>query len=206
MTRGSRSLALCAVGLLGGCPSAPPVVPPDYVPSEPFAYDGRYLDGSFEQAQGFGWDTCRTRSAGTLEEVTSGSASQGAGYLTFESAGGCSLTCASANPSSSQVYVWFSKSTNTSAAMGLYFDVRSGMATPPMGTLSFYGTDTLCEQESLLAAIPLDELEPWSDWSTRCVDVLATGAHAAIGVAVTGRSFRIGLDALRLGPPCHGDL
>jgi hypothetical protein len=77
-------------------------------------------------------------------------------------------------------------------------------AAEPAGVLSFYGTDAVCERETVLAQIPLDKLELASAWYTRCVNVVATGAHAAIGVAVTGSAYHIGLDALRLGPTCQG--
>jgi hypothetical protein len=70
--------------------------------------------------------------------------------------------------------------------------------------LSFFGTDGVCEKETLFADIPLDKLQLGAAWSTRCVNVVGTGAHAAIGVAVTGGTHHIGLDALRLGPACGG--
>jgi hypothetical protein len=193
-------LALAMVAA-AACQSAPPDSPPDYVPSAPFAYDGQYLDGSFERLLGFGWDRCFTKTPEVLTSMTTGG-SHGSVYVSFES-GGCSEACAPDNPSNSQVYAWFSRSTNTSQAMGLYFDVINLADSEPTGVLSFYGTDGVCEKETLFAEIPLDRLELGSGWSTRCVNVVGTGAHAAIGIAVSGGTHHIGIDALRLGRVCH---
>jgi hypothetical protein len=191
-----------ALATVAACQSAPPdAPPPSYVPSAVFGYDGQYLDGSFEGSPGFGWDMCFTRTPGVMTDKSSGG-SQGPVFLTFQS-GACAGVCSPDHPSSSQVYTWFSKNTNTSEAMGLYFDVTNMAAIEPTGTLSFYGTDGVCEKETLFADIPLDKLQLGPGWSTRCVNVLGSGAHAAIGVAVTGGTHHIGLDALRLGPVCH---
>jgi len=187
------------------CNSAPsPEKPPDYVPGMPFGYDGQYLEGSFEGPQGEGWDTCYTKTAGVTRQKDTGG-SNGSSFLVFESSD-CSIGCSAGNPSSSQAYLWFSKPTNTSDLVGLYFDAVNMDSAAPTGVLAIYGTDIVCEEETpLVREIHLDELELGTDWNTRCVDLAATGAHAAIGLAVTGGAHRIGIDALRLGPPCHGD-
>jgi hypothetical protein len=193
-----------AVAALAACQSAPPDGPPDYVPSTPLAYDGQYLDGSFEQSLGFGWDLCFTKTPAALTSMATGG-SQGPAYLLFGS-GGCSGVCSADNPSSSQLYAWFSKPPNTREVMGLYFDViNMGSTTSPSGVLSFYGTDGVCEKEAVFADVPLDRLKLGSGWSTRCVNVTGPGAHAAIGVSVTGGAHSIGLDALRLGRVCHSE-
>ena len=193
--------AALAVAALAACQSAPPESPPDYVPSVPFAYDGQYLDGSFEQAPGFGWDRCFTKTPEVVTSMTGGG-SQGAAFQLFAS-GGCSGVCSPDNPSSSQLYAWFSKPTNASDAMGLYFDVINLGSSVPTGVLSFHGTDGVCEKETVFADIPLDRMQLGSAWSTRCVNVVGAGAHAAVGVAVTGGVHSIGLDGLRLGPVCR---
>jgi hypothetical protein len=173
----------------------------DYLPDVPIAYDGLYLAGSFEDAQGFGWDTCYTRTPGKVGHPQTPSA-QGNWHVAFES-GACDGTCAPTNPSASHLYAWFTTTPSATAKMGIYFDAVNAGGDAPTGALRFYGTDTVCEQESLLAEIELSRLQLSSSWSTRCVTVTGPGAAQAIGVAATGGTHKIGIDALRLGAPCH---
>jgi hypothetical protein len=175
----------------------------DYVPDAPIAYDARYLDGSFEGNQGFGWDTCHTRTPGKITRTQPGG-SEGSSYVTFESAA-CEGGCLPTNPSASHVYTWFSGAPSATAKMGLYFDVKDLGATgaAPTGVLRFYGTDLVCQQDSVLAEIELARLQMSSGWSTRCVTVIGPGADTAIGISVSDGAHAVGIDALRLGPPCH---
>jgi len=173
-----------------------------YVPDVPAAYDGAYLDGSFEQNQGFGWDTCHTRTPEHLQVVMNGG-SQGTDYLLFQTAA-CEIPdCSPSSPSASEVSVWFKTAPDLTAPVGLYFDAKNEGTDAPDGLLRLYGTDGTCEQESLFAEIPLADLELSQSWATRCVDLTGLASHDAIGLAVTGGSHQIGLDALRLGPACH---
>ena len=176
----------------------------NYVPDAPIAYDARYLDGSFEGNQGFGWDTCYTRTPGKIAHPMTGG-SDGTAYVTFESAAACESGCSPTNPSSSHVYAWFSAAPSATAKMGLYFDVKNLAAAgaAPTGVLRFYGTDTVCEQDSVLAEIDLARLQMLSGWSTRCVTITGPGSDTAIGVSVSDGAHAVGIDALRLGPPCH---
>lgn len=176
----------------------------DYVPDVAIAYDARYLDGSFEGNQGFGWDTCHTRTPGKITRTEIGG-SAGSSHVTFESAAACEGVCSPTNPSSSHLYTWFSGAPSATARMGLYFDVKNLSATgaAPTGVLRFYGTDLICEQDSVLAEIELGRLRMSSGWSTRCVTVTGPGADTAIGMSVSGGAHTVGIDALRLGPPCH---
>lgn len=195
-------------GLPAGCgPSSDGAAPPSsggYVPAAPIAYDGRYLDGSFEDNPGFGWDSCRTRTPERVELLMSGS-SEGTYHLSFRAAAECGEPgCRADAPSVSQVYLWF-KTPPAMADAGLYFDVKNLVGAAPEGTLRFYGTDDLCAQEVLLAEVALADLalSPTPTWSTRCVTVTSLGAHDAIGLAVTGGDHAIGIDALRVGRSCH---
>jgi len=182
-------------------PPGPSRATEDYVPDARVGYDARSLDGSFEGNQGTGWDTCHTRTPSKIGRAESGG-SEGSAFVTFES-GTCDVTCAPTNPSSSHLYAWFSTPPSATARMGLYFDVMSSGSGDPTGVLRFYGTDLLCEQDSVLAEIELARLRPSSGWSTRCVTITGPGADTAIGLSVSGGTYRIGIDALRLGPPCH---
>ena len=187
----------CADDSTAGLPGAME----DYVPDAPIAYDGHYLDGSFEDNQGFGWDTCRTRTPGTQSRVESGGAA-GSAYLLFET-GGCEGGCMPTNPSASHVYNWFSVAPSATAKMGLYFDAMNAGAADATGVLRFYGTDLVCQQDSVLAEIDLTRLPLSSSWSTRCVTITGPGADTAIGLSVSGGTHKIGIDAIRLGAPCH---
>lgn len=187
----------CADDLTPGTPAAVE----DYVPDAPIAYDARYLDGSFEGNQGFGWDTCYTHTAGKVTHPATGG-SEGSSFVTFETAG-CEDVCSPTNPSASHLYAWFSGAPSATAKMGLYFDIKNLGDAGASGVLRFYGTDIVCEQDSVLAEIPLARLQMSSGWSTRCVTVIGPGADTAIGISVSDGAHNVGIDALRLGPPCH---
>jgi hypothetical protein len=193
----------CADGPTTGGPGTPGTME-DYVPDVAIAYNARYLDGSFEDNQGFGWDTCYTRTPGKISRPLTGG-SEGSSHVTFESSIACEGTCSPTNSSSSHLYTWFSAAPSATARMGLYFDVKnlSGTGAEPTGVLRFYGTDLSCAQDSVLAEIELARLRMSSGWSTRCVTVTGPGADSAIGTAVSGGAHTVGIDALRLGPPCH---
>ena len=193
--------ALVASACADDSTAGPPGTAEDYVPDAPIAYDGHYLDGSFESNQGTGWDTCHTRTPGKLSRAQSGG-SDGSSYLTFES-GSCDGTCAATNPSASHLYTWFSTAPSATATMGLYFDVKNAGAADPSGVLRFYGTDLVCQQDSVLAEIDLARLKMSSGWTTRCVTISGPGADTAIGISVSGGAYKIGVDAIRLGAPCH---
>ena len=66
----TSAMASCADDSKAGLPGAIE----DYVPDAPIAYDGHYLDGSFEGNLGDGWDMCYTRTAGKHTRVASGGA------------------------------------------------------------------------------------------------------------------------------------
>jgi hypothetical protein len=193
--------ALAAIACADDSTAGPPSTMEDYIPDAPMAYDAHYLDGSFEGTQGNGWDTCHTRTPGKVGRVQSGG-SEGNAYLTIES-GTCDGVCSSTNPSASHLYAWFSTAPSATAKMGLYFDIKNVGAAAPTGVLRFYGTDLVCQQDSVLAEIELAKLQLSSSWSTRCVTVTGPGADTAVGLSASGGTHKIGVDALRLGPPCH---
>jgi len=188
-----------SVGAAIACGS--PEAPTSYIPDAPYAYDGRYLAGSFEQQQGNFWDVCHTRTPELLRHMSDGG-SDGRAYLMLES-GGCSVGCSASNPSLSLFDIWFVGAPSVNA-MGVYFDAKNVVGTAPTGSVRFYGNGTVCALETLLAEIPLDRLQLTSDWSTRCATVDELGLYHGIGIAVTGGAHVIDVDAFRLGPPCHG--
>ena len=108
-----------------------------------------------------------------------------------------------ANPSASHVYNWFSVAPSATAKMGLYFEAMNAGGADATGVLRFYGTDMVCEQDSVLAEIELGRLQMLSGWSTRCVTITGPGSDTAIGISVSDGAHAVGIDALRLGPPCH---
>ena len=178
---------------------SPPV---SYVPETNYPFDDKYLlDGSFESNAGFGWDTCATRTPGQLSRQMTGQASNGSTYFRFQSAA-CTQPCSADKQSSAQAYLWFNQTPPAEDPMGLYFDVFNQDKADPVGKVTFYGVDLVCKGDLPLAEASLGDLAPTSTWSTRCVNVSVVG-HSAVGVAVSGSAFNVGLDAFRLGPPCQ---
>lgn len=174
---------------------------PNYVPTHDVPFDQTYLeDGSFESNQGFGYDTCATRTPASLEHITA-DASEGSRAFQFSSAS-CVGICSPNNPSDSQIYLWFT-TRPSSAAAGLYFDVRNLSRAAPAGELRIAAVDSLCVSLRDLARAALSDLRLEQDFQTRCIDLPALKAEERLGLAVAGTSFQIALDALRIGPPCH---
>lgn len=184
----------------GGSEGESPAV--SYVPETNYPFDDEYLvDGSFESNAGFGWDTCRSRTPGGLSGEMPDEASHGTRSFRFQS-GPCGQGCDASNPSSAQVYLWFNETSPIGDPVGLYFDIVNRDPGAPSGNLTLYGVDSLCVGDDVLGAVDLAELSPISTWGVRCVNVSAVG-YRAIGVAVSGDAFNIGLDAFRLGPSCQ---
>jgi len=197
-------LSIVVPGLVAGaCSATGPTDADDYVPDVPLAYDEHYLSGSFEDAQGFGWDTCASRTFGAGRHVPTGG-SEGSAYFRFDWDEVCTDCKTDATrPSAAMVYLWFSTEVSATEDMGLYFDAVNEASAEPTGVLRFYGTDELCVGEDVLAEIDLSRLQLSSSWATRCAMVSGPGAYRAIGLADSGGMHQIGVDALRLGPPCH---
>jgi len=87
--------------------------------------------------------------------------------------------------------------------MTLYFDLKNLGETPPRGALQVYATDLACGNEELLTEVDLADLALSPDWSTRCITLPDLAGHDAIGLAFTGGSHHIALDAVRGGVACH---
>ena len=184
-----------------------------YVPDVAFPYDGKYLaGGSFEDNQGFGWDTCYTRTPGQFPASITGGAANGNRYIQFES-GSCSGVCGPDHPSASQLYMWFDDFRPITDPVGLYFSVVNvaaaatgggGLVADLKGTLEVYGVNGICEEEVGLATVALGDLSLDGTWQTRCVDMSGVASNHGVGLAVSGPGpFKVGLDAVGLGPPCH---
>ncbi|MEO8213863.1 MAG: hypothetical protein ABI560_11750, partial [Myxococcales bacterium] len=113
----------------------------------------------------------------------------------------------------SQLYMWFDSFRPTTDPVGLYFSVLDveaaasvvgGRGADLMGTLEVYGVNSLCEEEVGLAAVALGDLGLEGTWQTRCVDVSGIASNRGVGLAVSGPGpFKVGLDGVGLGPPCH---
>ena len=173
----------------------------DYVPDAPIAYDAHYLDGSFEDNQGFGWDTCHTRTPGKLSHLESGGAA-GSAYLRQFETGGCEGGCTPTNPSASHSTTGSAVAPSATAKMGLYSRHERGRRRRD-GRAALLRHRFVCQQDSVLAEIHLTRLPLSSTWSTRCVTITGPGADTAIGLSVSGGTHKIGIDAIRLGAPCH---
>jgi hypothetical protein len=179
--------------------SGAPATTPEYVPDHAQPFDQTYVeDGSFESSNGHGWDTCYSDTPGVLSRPQNNASD---GTRSFEFTSGSCPNCSYDGPSDSQVYSWFTQQPTT--ALSLYFDIINISNTPPLGELRLETTDKYCRPLRPLTVIQLSNLLLEPTWQTRCVDLAAFDSDPALGVAITGASFDVALDALRLGPPCH---
>lgn len=169
-----------------------------------------FLDGSFEMGNGWGWDTCGTRTPGSFRIIRDGSASEGDWFARFTTAPCQEMPgysyCSPSYTSDAQVFMWFGDHRTQQPRTfdhptSLYFDMIDLAATPPTGMLHFYRVNNGCEGTLPLADVRLDALSLGPTWTTHCVP-LPLATIDAIGIAVTGGLYDVGMDALRLGPPC----
>jgi hypothetical protein len=195
--RGGRSVS--QGGRAGG-----PVSP--YEPSDtsvPAQGDGRLVGGSFEGRFGDGWDACGSKHPGLVPST--GEASDGAGFLLFDSSLACER-CAE-RKADLQVVLWFATEIPAGAASYLYFDVADLGDQPATGTLAFSSvhapSSDACTTSEVLAKVPLEQLYATPTWQTRCVAFTPQAAFMQLGLYVADGTFEIGLDALRFGPPCR---
>jgi hypothetical protein len=195
---GATAGANAAAGNAGAAGTTAEPHDPNFIPDTAPDYDEKNGFASFEDSQGFGWDTCFTH---TPEHVRSqsGDGADGTRYMAFESSDEPPLGEATSQPSTSQVYLY---SETSELSENLYFDSKNFGTTAVSGSLRFYSTDQLCEQEQLLFEVDLGQLQLQRDWGTRCVTLSGLPEYA-LGIAVTGGVHSIGIDALRFGPPCH---
>jgi hypothetical protein len=177
---------------------------PDYVPVGPEVApegDGRLEEGgSFEESQGFGWDTCPTKTPGlTRSEDT---AADGLISLRFESqAAGSSTNWPEGTDA--QLAFYLDESLAVGVALHLYFDIINLSPREPSGQLSIAGLEWACETRDPLANIELAKLSTTGAWQTRCVELTPAQELDVFGIWVTGTDFAIGLDTFRFGPPCR---
>lgn len=176
-----------------------------YVPDTIVPYDGKYLPGgSIEDSPGIGWDRCLTHTPGMPIAEASEQASNGAKSMVFDSEECTSIICRNDNPSSSQIYFFFNNvPPYLGNPVGLYFDMMNLNAAPPTGTMALYATDLACRGEQMLVDVPLADLAPGPAWETRCVNLAFASLPPALGIAMTGGTYKIAVDALRLGPACQ---
>lgn len=192
-------------GLGGAAPGgAPTSSEPDYVPDDPTVPpegDGRLEGGSFDTAQGAGWDTCFTTHPGLMSSESTNVG--GNRFMGFDSSLSCDTTCDSSG-GDLQVAFFLRGVIPSGRPQHLYFDVTNLAAVAPRGTLhvGVMGFDPLCASTEALASIPLEQLDATPDWQTRCVTFTSRAPFQVFGVYVTGETFKLGLDTFRFGPPC----
>jgi hypothetical protein len=173
-----------------------------YIPSDgsPIVDDADPA-GGVTDLPGEGFDFCSSRTPGDVSIDHTTPSSQGDGFLRFRSSAGCQGRCSRQNPSDAQVFAW-PKATSFDVVTGLYFDIVDLGATPSTGIMTIYGTDEACGANFVITYVPLTALAPRETWSTRCISV-RPGIQKAIGIAITGGSYDIGIDAIRFGQYCH---
>jgi hypothetical protein len=183
----------------GGAPSYRPVTEVD------FAGDGHFIDGgSVEGGRGDGFDTCITRNPGAsvVEDAPEGVAADGTSFLSFTPTEGDSQP----DPEGAEAQAAFINDEvplPVGTPIYVYFEIRNLSDVAPVGELSLAPVDYSCEPQEAATTIPLIALEPGPGWETRCVTLVPEQEQNWLGIWITGQEFAIGIDALRLGPPCN---
>jgi len=174
-----------------------PFIPSDGAPPVDDADPG----GGTTDTPGYGFDFCFTRTPGSVTSSDVPPAAEGRRFLRFTPRP-CANVCGPQNPSDAQLYAWPRDAFSFDTANGLYFEVIDLGTKPSSGSLRIYGTDEACEANVLMSDVPLADLAIERSWSTRCIP-LRSGNQKAIGLAVTGGDYDIGIDAIRFGPVCR---
>lgn len=207
---GSPGTSVAGSGALAGSPalggSAGPNDGPSLSPQRdapPAEGDGRLPDLPETRVgeSGTGWDLC---SAGfTLSSNDCGAcpAARGEQFLVVgrTSATEPSEPSEPAEPERPQAYFYFHPATTASA---LWLDV-AWLAGARSARLSLWETDTVCSSQGAPKVYELSPLltGPSGAWTTACVPLTDLGPFAGLGFRIA-TSGRLGLDALRFGPPC----
>lgn len=178
----------------GGTPDGPSYRPETDVD---FAGDGRFIEGgSVEGGHGSGFDTCYADPGLSVEE---GVAAEGDQFLAFRS-----IDVRPINPDMTDAQVAFFTEDEpllAGTALYVYFEIRNLSDVAPVGELSLAPVNR-CELYQSAIAVPLVALEPGPEWETRCIEIVPEQEQTWLGLWVTGEEFAIGIDAVRLGPPC----
>ncbi len=198
---GDGGSALGGAAQLAGNTSVGGVYVPDRKDVPPKG-DGR-LSGSFETTAGFGWDSCYTKNPGATHvgATRTPRASDGTEYVRFDSGAEC--TSPSSSPLADvQLAFWLDTPLPANVPLHLYFDAID-LGDTASGTLQLDQVDANCATIAPLATLKLPDLELTSAWQTRCVTFTPSSDVHVFGLYVWGAAFHVGLDAFRLGPPCH---
>lgn len=183
-----------------GAGGAPVYEGPSYRPETDvdFVGDGRFIEGgSVERGQGFGFDTCYFNPGVSVEE---GSAAEGDFFVAFRST---DMRETDHDGAVAQA-AFFSEEAPLLAGVPLYvyFEIRNLSDVPPTGELSLAPVD-FCELYEPKTTVDLFALETGPEWDTRCIEIIPQQEQTWLGISVTGEDFAIGIDAVRLGPPCN---
>lgn len=203
MSSGSGTGGIAQTGATGSGPAAD--IP--YVPANPNVGpegDGKLSGGSFEGYFGDGWDACGSYHPDPEYVKDASSASHGERFVIFDS----NTPCPGCNQWTNDLQVVLGLNDAIPAeAQHLYFDVVNLGESAASGVLTvgaiYAATTNLCQSNAILASVPLQDLALSSKWQTRCVSFTPEQRVDALGLYVSDGSFRIGLDALRFGPPCR---
>ncbi len=186
--------------------------PTSYIPTAPpppLEGDGRLADlSSSLGGTPIGFDACPTSTAGLSRNQPGDSPAPGhsSRYLRFDSSGPCDASHA-CNPAygKAQIEFWFEPPLTAFQAYGLWLEAVNIDDSRPSGTLHIVAPDApgCGDAAQSLAIVPLAALELSQVWQTRCVPIQPVTSVKAIDLYVDSGSFRIGLEALRFGPPCR---
>jgi hypothetical protein len=153
--------------------------------------------GSVEDGRGDGWDTCYRREV-TVEE---GDAADGELYLLLrpEQAG----ATLGEEHGVGEVLFW-SDAPFAAEPLFIYFETKTFVTEESLGFLSFaLGMEDICKPLGPATTIAMPDLKVDEEWATRCVEIRPEQEGQYVMLWAEGEQFALGIDAVRLGPPCQ---
>ena len=196
-------VAAGALLFFSSCAQGPSADPPPPV-VVPVAGDGRLVDVP-DVNRGRGWDTCPADLPLTdspVGDATLPAARRGQRYLISTAPPATRPLPQPGVPSMPQAY-WFLDQPGSAA--GLWIDLVAIGGSVAHARLSAYETDAICVVQRALASVDLDRgLEVPGQWGTACLDLTGAGLFKFIGIRIDSDTGRVGVDAVRFGPPCPG--
>jgi hypothetical protein len=141
-----------------------------------------------------GWDLCSAELLTSRQECVACSAARGSYFLIADAT-------PPVDASRPQFYFYFQKS-QSSPALWIDFAWLSG---PRSAELSLSETDTMCDPRSEPRVFDLAPLLTGSAgvWSSACIPLDPTVKLQGLGFRLR-TAGRVGIDAIRFGPPCRG--
>lgn len=192
--------AVASGGGAGRNDGPPPLLPQSDAP--PVEGDGRLPDlpETAVGLQGTGWDLCSVGFTRSKEDCGACPVARGEQFLVVGSTVAEPAQSAEpAKPPGPQAYFYFHPATTASA---LWLDV-AWLSGARSAELSLWETDTICQTQGSPEVFDISPLLVGDSgaWATACVPLSDFGSFAGLGFRIA-TAGKVGLDALRFGPPC----